>query len=158
WESLSDQIPQESDIKPSLWVMNFDPKRSANPRNWSLAPIRSKRVTAYVKQDIEFQTDLLLHGQSSYEPPKWVHLEIDGDHDQRRNLRFPSKGEFEKERSRLGQAGKPDPRRGEKSLPDSKPAKKQEFLTVPLPPFKYQFKTPGSHLVSVIAQPKSGRE
>jgi hypothetical protein len=31
-------------------------------------------------------------------------------------------------------------------------------LTVPLPPFKYQFRTPGSHLVSVIAKPRSGGE
>jgi hypothetical protein len=37
------------------------------------------------------------------------------------------------------------------------PPRRQDVLVVPLPPFKHAFKTPGSHLVSVVAKPKSGR-
>jgi hypothetical protein len=142
WQALSDLVPRDKDIKPSIWALNFDPKRPANPASWSLAPLRSKRVTAYIKQDIEFQTDLRLHGRTAYQPPEWVRLEVDGDVDSRKNLKFPSKGEFAKSRP----------------APDSLSTQKQDMLVVPLPPFQQRFKTPGSHLVSVIARPKSGPE
>ncbi len=140
WEAIAEQGAPDADVKPGVWVLNFDRERSADAGSWSLAPLRTRRVTAYVKQDMDFRTDLLLHGQSRYQPPEWVRLEVDGDADGRRNLRFPSKSDFTKQKQPAGQAGRPD------------------TLAVPLPPFKVQFKSPGSHLVSVIAKPKGKPE
>src|SRR5262249_44550148 len=138
----ADQLPADPDLRPGIWALNLDPRRPANAPNWSLAPLRARRVTAYVKQDIEFQTGLLLHGQTRYQPPQWVRLEIDGDAEGRRNLKFPGKAEFARDRP----------------APAGKASDRPDVLAVPLPPFTQQFKKPGSHLVSVIARPKGGRE
>jgi hypothetical protein len=151
WEALADDVPADADLRPGIWALNFDPRRAANPPNWSLSPIRGKRVTAYVKQDVELETDLLLHGQATYEPPEWVRLEVDSDHDHPRPLPFPSRAEFERDRPPAGGANA-----GSRPPVGQRPTK-QDVLVVPLPPFKHQFQTPGSHLVSVLAKPKGGR-
>jgi hypothetical protein len=143
WQALAGQEFQEANIKPSVWFMNFDPKRLAHPASWSLAPLRAKRVTAYVKQDIEFQTDLLLYGQTHYQPPEWVRLEMDGNPATRRDLKFP--GTWERSTTL------PDP-----SKAGGQAGKKPDVLAVPLPPFTCKFARAGSHLVTVRARPKGG--
>jgi hypothetical protein len=143
WQALASQAPPETALRPGIWYLNFDPGRAAAPPNWALSPIRAKRVTAYVKQEIEFQTDLLLFGQTRYEPPEWVRLETDGNPAGRRDLPFPEK-----------LAGQ----QPAKAQPTGSAGKKQDVLVVPLPPFKHTFLKPGSHLVSVIAKPKGAKE
>jgi hypothetical protein len=140
WQAMAEQVPLTPEIKPSIWVLNFDPHRPANPASWSLAPLRTRRVTAYVKQDIEFQTDLLLHGQTAYQPPEWVRLETDGNPATMRDLKFPAYGV----------------KAGDPSRPLSRARNKQDVLAVPLPPFTCKFAKAGSHLVSVVARPKGG--
>jgi hypothetical protein len=135
------RLHQDARIKPSVPVLNFDPRRTSHPVNWSLAPLRAKRATAYVRQDVEFQTDLLQFGGRKYLPPRALFLEVDGDRWTRRKLRFPDKADSAK----AAPGGTARDRR-----PD--------VLRVSLPPFKQQFRTAGSHLVSVVARLQSGRE
>jgi hypothetical protein len=138
WQTLAVDLPQDSDIKPTVSFLNFDPDRDERTVNWALTPLRAGRVSAYVRQDVEFRTDLLLYGRTTYLPPRSVRLELDGDPETARKLPFPSKSDVRK-----NQAAKEG---------------KEKKLVVPLPPFKVRFKTPGSHLVTVIVRTKAGRE
>jgi hypothetical protein len=156
WQALGDQLPANSPLKPRIWFLNFDAARKPDAPSWALAPLRARRVTAHVNQDIEFETDLLCYGQTAYEPPEWVVKEIDGERSLGAKLRFPSKAEFEKKRpTPLPLPAGPKEAKDQKKLAGA--PKKQDVLVVPLPPFIHRFKAPGSHLVSVVARPKGAR-
>jgi hypothetical protein len=78
WKLLVSLLQEGSAVPPRLWVINLDAGRPANPPNWTLSPIRTRRPVAHVHEDLQFRTDLVLFGQDSYEPPFAMRLEVDG--------------------------------------------------------------------------------
>jgi hypothetical protein len=77
WEDLAGKHNGD-EIQPRLWVANLDPKRPEKPANWALAPITASRAVVPVKDEVTFRTALQLTGQTRYEPPYEIRLEVDG--------------------------------------------------------------------------------
>ncbi|MFN4260285.1 MAG: BatA domain-containing protein, partial [Gemmataceae bacterium] len=95
WELLAQPLRQNGDLPPpQLFVFNLEPKRPAEPPNWSLAPLTVSRTVAAAGQDIRFRTALRLSGQKAYRPPFRVRLEIDGK--PARDLQPPQTAQLEK--------------------------------------------------------------
>jgi hypothetical protein len=128
WQRLGADFQAEATIPPRLWVVNLDANRPAHPPNWSLTPLRTTQSAARVGEIVLFHTDLVLHGQSEYQPPHAVRLEIDG----------------QTARQADGTPTIDVPTRADAAqLRDGK---------VPLS-FQVALATPGVHLVSVIVEP-----
>jgi hypothetical protein len=123
WELMAQNLPDENP-KPNVWVVNVNPERKTDdPPNWSLTPLRATRAVASVGQRVRFRTSLQFTGQKGKEirPPYRLRLEIDGGR--------------------------------EKEILDFPKTDKQDAVQLPLDNITYAFKTPGSHLVSVIVEP-----
>jgi hypothetical protein len=143
WKRLAPEVHAEATIQPRIWVVNLDPHRPAHPPNWSLTPLRTTRAATRVGQGVTFRTDLVLRGQSSYQPPYRLLLEIDG--------RAPvarSQNAFQLSERTLAEGGGPSPvcKLEVPSQADLRDGK------VPLA-FDVSFAEPGSHVVSVIVEP-----
>lgn len=78
WELLASKLGGAEEFKPRLWVVNLDPKRPANPANWSLQPLRTTRAVAAAGREATFRTALQLRGSENSSIPSHVFLEIDG--------------------------------------------------------------------------------
>jgi hypothetical protein len=82
WNLLRTQLGYANDAadpsKPRLWVVNVDPERPAEVRNWSLTPLRGNRPVTPVDREVTFHTDLVLSGQTEYTPPYRLSLQVDG--------------------------------------------------------------------------------
>jgi hypothetical protein len=78
WELLAGQVREPAALRPRIRVVNLDPHRTAQPPNWSLAPLRASRAVASVGQEITFRTALERHGRQEYRPPHRLRLEVDG--------------------------------------------------------------------------------
>jgi hypothetical protein len=82
WELLAFQFQEDpanrTAIKPRIRVVNLDPRRPAEPANWSLAPLSSTRAVAAVGQQVTFRAALELRGQKEYKPPHRLWMEVDG--------------------------------------------------------------------------------
>jgi hypothetical protein len=140
WQAVAGRLAGDPDLRPQVVCVNFDPERPARPVNFSLAALRAQRVTAYIRQDIELETDLRVHGRTAYLPPQALTVEVDGGRDGRRALRFPGKDDVNKGQQEAAADG------------SAKTGTREDRLVVPLPPFKQAFKAPGSHVVSVVAR------
>ena len=77
WEDLAGKHNADA-IQPKLWVVNLDPRRPEKPANWSLARLRASRAVVPVKDEVTFRTALQLSGQTTYEAPYEIRLEVDG--------------------------------------------------------------------------------
>src|SRR5262249_890314 len=123
WELMGQSLPDEM-TKPNVWVVNVNPDRKTeDPPNWTLTPLRASRAVASVGQRVRFRTSLQFTGQKTKEirPPYRLGLEIDGQ-PQEGNIDFPK-------------------------------LDRQDASQLPLDNISYAFQTPGSHLVSVIVEP-----
>jgi hypothetical protein len=79
WSLLASEWAKEnSDARPRLWYVNVDPDRPADLPNWALAPLRGNRPVVPVGREVTFHGELELAGQSEYEPPHRLRLEVDG--------------------------------------------------------------------------------
>jgi von Willebrand factor type A domain/Aerotolerance regulator N-terminal len=136
WNLLATQLGYKKDesdpTKPRLWVVNVDPERPADVRNWSLTPLRGNRPVTPINREVTFRTDIVLSGQTEYTPPHRLRLEVDGQFV--RNLEPP--------RSALGPGEETKPHHGGK---------------VPLS-FTHRFAKPGSHLVTLILEADTPEE
>src|SRR5262249_28039844 len=77
WEDLASKHGGDA-LKPKLWVVNLDPRRPENPPNCSPGPITASRAVVPVNDEVVFRTALRLSGQTRYEPPYEIRLEVDG--------------------------------------------------------------------------------
>ena len=117
-------LPEPADRpRPKLWMVDLAAGRAGSLPNQALAPLRSNRPVASVGREVRFQGALVLSGQEKYRAPWKIRLEVDGKHV--RDLPRPSFAD-----------GKAVPRDGR--IPFS---------------FAQRFRSPGSHLVSVILEP-----
>lgn len=126
WELMAQSLPDER-TKPNVWVVNVAGERKVQePPNWSLTPLRASRAVASVGQRVRFRTSLQFTGQSGSQirPPYRMRIEIDNGRE-KETLEFPKIEST---------GGKP-------------------VLQLPLDHIFWTFKTPGSHLVSVIVEP-----
>lgn len=127
WELMAQGLPDEIP-KPNVWVVNVNPERKAeDPPNWSLTPLRASRAVASVGQRVRFRTSLQFTGQKGKE------------------IRPPYRLRLEIDGGR------------EKETLDFPKTDKQDAPQLPLDNISYVFKTPGSHLVSVIVEPDAPR-
>jgi hypothetical protein len=82
WEVLRSQLGYvkggADPGKPRLWVVNVEPQRPAEVRNWSLTPLSRHGLVTPLDRDATFHTDLVLSGQTEYTPPYRLSLEVDG--------------------------------------------------------------------------------
>ena len=76
WELLAGGTP-EGDM-PRIWVVNVVPDRPPDSPNASLSPIQSSRAVAAVGREVNFKTELQLHGPAGMKSPDQVHIEVDG--------------------------------------------------------------------------------
>lgn len=93
WELLG-KLREQQRISPRIRVIRLDPKRPANPRNWSLAPLHASRAVASAGQHVTFRTSLQIYGQEEYRKPHRLRLEVDGQ--PVRNLEAPAEARLEK--------------------------------------------------------------
>jgi hypothetical protein len=94
WQLRAEQFTKNKDFAPRLWVVNLDPQRPKDPPNWALAPLHASQTVVPVGWSITFRTALVLHGQTEYQPPYRVRLEIDGQ--PVRDLPTPASAPLEK--------------------------------------------------------------
>lgn len=78
WQRLGPELHDETAIPPRIWVVNLDAHRPAHPPNWSLTPLQTVQSVPRVGEGLTFRSDLVLHGQSTYQPPYAVFFEVDG--------------------------------------------------------------------------------
>ena len=80
WKDLAEEHQHDpaTPKPPKLWVVNLDPKRPEKPANWSLAPLTATRAVVAVKDTVTFHTALQLSGDTRYEPPYDLRVEVDG--------------------------------------------------------------------------------
>src|SRR5262249_20984285 len=131
WPAVAEQLRKLGDVAPRLWYVNLDPRRPANPPNWSLAPLRASRAVASAGQLVTCRAAPELPGREEYNPPFRIRLEVDGR--PQPDLPAPS-------------SAKPLP-------PDPSPPRGEGRVTaVPLT-FAQRFPAAGSHLLSVTVEP-----
>jgi hypothetical protein len=140
WKLLASLLHDGTAVPPRIWVVNLDTERPAHPPNWTLAPIRTGRNSAHIREEIKFRSDLVLFGQEKYTPPHRIQLEIDG-HKKDSDLGIP----------KTAQAISSPPEVG-KEKASADPVDEWAMKRVPLR-FQHQFEKPGSHLISVIVEP-----
>jgi hypothetical protein len=93
WKLLAQRFSEVKGIRPRIWVVNVAGERPQDPPNWSLAALRASQTVVPVNWEITFHTSLQLRGQTEYQPPYRLRLEIDGQ--PVRELKAPPAGKLE---------------------------------------------------------------
>ncbi len=94
WKDFVALKKEQAGTTPRAWVVNLDPQRPANPPNWSLAALSASRAVVAVEQEVTFRTAMQLHGQTHYERPHRLRLEVNGQFI--KNIETPLKASLER--------------------------------------------------------------
>jgi hypothetical protein len=84
------------DTAPKISYVNIAPKRPEDPPNWALAPLRSSRAVTAKGATLAFRSAFELTGQTEYQPPHALRLEVDQRAPEKATLDAPASAKMEK--------------------------------------------------------------